>query len=88
MIKELKYFFYIITIIFFILFNIRYYFSETNIKSSNRKIISIEKRNIDSYNNLLILKSDTKNIIEIVEKDNLKNNKKYKFLELLSTDEK
>lgn len=88
MIKELKYFFYIITIIFFLLFNIRYYFSETNIKSSNRKIISIEKRNIDSYNNLLILKSDTKNIIEIVEKDNLKNNKKYKFLELLSTDEK
>lgn len=88
MIRELRYFFYIITILIFVSFNIKYYLSETNIKKSNRQIILLEKRSIESYGNLLILKNDTINIIEKVEKDNSSNKKKYKFFELLSNNEK
>ena len=86
--QRIKIFFYIITILIFVSFNIKYYLSETNIKKSNRQIILLEKRSIESYGNLLILKNDTINIIEKVEKDNSSNKKKYKFFELLSNNEK
>ena len=88
MIRELRYFFFFFTILIFVSFNIKYYLSETNIKKSNRQIILLEKRSIESYGNLLILKNDTINIIEKVEKDNASNKKKYKFFELLSNNEK
>jgi|TARA_B110000196_G_C20691250_1_gene450959 hypothetical protein len=76
------------TILIFVSFNIKYYLSETNIKKSNRQHITLEKRSIESYNNLLILKNNTINIIEKVEKDNSSNKKRYKFFELLSNNEK
>ncbi len=83
MIKELKYVFYIIIIFFFIFFISRYYFSDEYKKKSYRSLNLIEdKINIFSEN-LIILRSDTNNIIEYVEYQKDKNKKKYHFWELL-----
>jgi len=89
MLKELKYFFYISIIFFFLFFTIRYYFSDTNKKISYRSINEISKK-IDNFSeNLKTLKSDTENIIEYVEsnKDENKNKKKYYFWELFTNND-
>ena len=86
MIKELKYFFFVLIIFIFILFIGRYYFSDQNKKNIYRSINKMDK-NIDKLSeNLHILKSDTKNIIEYVENDKNKKKKKYYFWELLNND--
>tara|TARA_B100000029_G_C17217122_1_gene830266 strand:- start:389 stop:649 length:261 start_codon:yes stop_codon:yes gene_type:complete len=86
MIKELKYFFFIFVIIIFFFFVLKYYFSDTNIKKSHRSVNLIND-NINQYeDNLLILNSDTENIIEYVEMNNKKENK-YFFLELLKVND-
>ena len=83
MIKELKYVFYIIIIFFFIFFISRYYFSDEYKKKSYRSLNLVEdKINIFSEN-LVILESDTNDIIEYVEYQKDKNKKKYHFWELL-----
>ena len=83
MIKELKYVFYIIIIFFFIFFISRYYFSDDYKKKSYRSLNLLDdKINIFSEN-LIILESDTNNIIEYVEHQKDKNKKKYHFWELL-----
>ena len=89
MLKELKYFFYISIIFFFLFFTIRYYFSDTNKKISYRSINEISKK-IDNFSeNLKTLKSDTENIIEYVEsnKDENKSKKKYYFWELFTNND-
>ena len=83
MIKELKYVFYIIIIFFFFFFISRYYFSDEYKKKSYRSLNLVDdKINIFSEN-LIILESDTNNIIEYVEHQKDKNKKKYHFWELL-----
>ena len=83
MIKELKYVFYIIIIFFFIFFVSKYYFSDEYKKKSYRSLILVDdKINIFSEN-LVILESDTNDIIEYVEYQKDKNKKKYHFWELL-----
>ncbi len=83
MLKELKYFFYILIIFIFIFFIGRYYFSDQNKQNSYRSINELD-HNIDKFSkNLVILKSDTENIIEYVENKNNKEKRKYYFLELL-----
>ena len=83
MLKELKYFFFILTIFIFIFFIGRYYFSDQNKKNIYRSINKIDQ-NIDKLSeNLHILKSDTDNIIEYIENDKTKEKKKYYFWELL-----
>ena len=84
--QELKFFLYIATIIGFIIFVGIYYFSDQNKKNSYRATILYDN-NITKYNdNLIILKSDTENIIEYVENNLNKDKKKYKFWELLNND--
>ena len=86
MLKELKYFFYILTIFIFIFFIGRYYFSDQNKKNIYRSLNKMDQ-NIEKLNEKLhILKSDTENIIEYVENDKNKKKKKYYFLELLNND--
>ncbi len=83
MIKELKYIFYLITIFFFIFFISRYYFSDEYTKKSYKSINTIdEKINIFSEN-LVILKSDTNDIVEYADDQKDKTKKKYHFWELL-----
>ena len=88
MIKELKYFFYIFTIAFFIIFIVNYYFSDENKKNSYRSIKLSEKRIIEYSSKLQILESDTDKIIDYAENTKNENKKKYKFWELLFDDKK
>ena len=86
MLKELKYFFSILIIFIFIFFIGRYYFSDLNKKNIYRSINKMDKNIEKLSENLHILKSDTKNIIEYVENDKNKEKKKYYFWELLNND--
>ena len=86
MIKELKYVLYIIIIFSFVFITIRYYHSDNYKKKSYRSLNKIDE-NINIYSkNLIILKNDTKNIIEYVEYQKNINKKKYHFWELLKND--
>ena len=86
MLKELKYFFSILIIFIFIFFIGKYYFSDQNKKNIYRSINKMDKNIEKLSENLHILKSDTKNIIEYVENDKNKKKKKYYFWELLNND--
>ena len=88
MIKELKYFFYIFTIAFFIIFIVNYYFSDENKKNSYRSIKLFEKRIIEYSSKLQILESNTDTIIDHVENTKNEDKIKYKFWELLFDDKK
>jgi ABC-type dipeptide/oligopeptide/nickel transport system permease component len=83
MLKELKYFFFILIIFIFIFFIGRYYFSDQNKKNIYRSINTIDQNIEKLSENLHILKSDTDNIIEYIENDKTKEKKKYYFWELL-----
>ena len=84
--KELKYFFYVATILGFIIFVFSYYFSDKNKKNSYRSTKLYDSKIIKYNKNLLTLKSDTEDIIEYSENNLNKDKKKYKFWELLRND--
>ena len=86
--KELKYLLYISTIFGFFIFIGNYYFSDENIKKSYKSTKLYDNEIIEYSSNLHILKSDTENIIEYVENTLNKDEKKYKFWELLINNEK
>ena len=86
MFKELKYFSYTLIISFFIFFTIKYYFSDENIKNSNRFINNYKSKLEFSSLKLLVLESDTNNIIEYPEKKDEQNKKRFNFWSLLSND--
>ena len=79
MIKELKYLFFIITIFLFILLTLKYYFSDQNKKKSYRYLNQNSKKAEDYSKKLILLKNDTNNIVEYVEKTIDKNKKNYNF---------
>jgi len=87
MIKELKYLFFILVIFFFIFFTVRFYFSDENMRKSYRSTSLLDEKIKESEDNLILLKSDTENIIEFVEYKNNKNTKKYSFWKLLYNDD-
>ena len=87
MFKEFRYLIFIVIIFLFLFFVGKYYFSDVNKKNSHRSINNIEKK-IDLYSNKLpILESDTKNIIQYVEKSNNNKKKKFNFWKLLDQDD-
>ena len=88
MIKELKYFLYVITIIGFIFFILNYYFSDENKKNSYRSTKIFDNKIVKYSKTLQILESDTENIIEYVENTFNKDKKKYKFWELIIDNDK
>lgn len=86
MLKEIKYLLYIIIIFFFIFFTSRYYFSNENKKNLFRSISQIDKNLKKEQKNIIVLNSDTENIIEYVKnKKNLKENN-FKFWTLIEND--
>ena len=88
MIKELKYIFYLLVIVFFIFFTGKYYLSDENKKKSYRSLKLIDNK-IDIYSvNLQVLKSYTENIIVYIENNTNQNKKTYNFWNLLIDDEK
>ncbi len=86
MIKEIKYFIFLIIILIFIFFSVKYYFSEDYKKKSYRSLSNLEKK-IDLYSQKLpILEDDTQKIIEYVKNTQTKK-RKYYFWELLYKNE-
>ena len=82
MIKEIKYFIYIFTIILFFFLTTKFYLSETNIKNTHRSInYKDENININDLD-LKVLKNNTVDIIEYVD-NQLDDEEEYKFWELL-----
>ena len=87
MLKEIKYLIFMLIICIFIFFVARYYFSDANKKNAYRSLdLMDEKINIFAEK-LPILKDDTKNIIEYVERSNIKKKKKFNFWKLLESNE-
>ena len=83
MIKELKYLFFIVTIFVFIFLTLKYYFSDDNKKNSYRSLNQNSNKVIDYSKKLILLKNDTNNIVEYVEKTIDKNKKNYNFWKLI-----
>ena len=88
MIKELKYFFYTITIISFIFFILNYYFSDENKKNSYRSTKIFDTKIVKYSETLQTLENDTENIVEYIENTFNKDKKKYKFWELIIDNDK
>ena len=88
MLKELKNLFFIIVILLFIFFNIKFYLSDDNKKKNYRSLKSINTKLIEYSKNIPLLEGDTKNIIEFVTKKSNENNKTYHFWDLLKINEK
>jgi hypothetical protein len=86
MIKELKNLFYILIIFFFFFYIGKHYFSD-NYKKKSYRTLNILKDDVNKDNiNLIILKSDTENIIEPIANTS-KKKRKYYFWELLKTNQ-
>ena len=83
MLKELKYLLFLVVIVLFFFLSFKYYFSNENKKNSYRSLKNIEDKTKNYSRNLILLKSDTDNIVEYVEKSIDKNKKNYKFWELI-----
>lgn len=87
MLKEIKYLLYIAFIFFFIFFSLRYYFSDEYKKKSYRSISQKDKNLIINKKDIIVLNSDTEDIIEYVRNNkNLKENN-FKFWTLIENDE-
>ena len=87
MIKELKYLLYLLVIILFFFLSLKYYFSDDNKKNSYRSYKQVGEKITKYSQNLILLKSDTINIVEYVEKTIDKNKKNYNFWKLINNNE-
>ena len=87
MLKELKYLLYLFVILLFFFLSLKYYFSDDNKKNSNRSYKLIDETITNYSQNVILLKSDTINIVEYVEKTIDKNKKNYNFWKLINNNE-
>ena len=86
MLKEIRYFIFFLVIILFILFSIKYYISNENIKKTYRNLGSIDK-SINMYDSKLpVILNDTDNIVKHLNNDANTNKKKYSFWDLLKNE--
>ena len=87
MIKELKYLFFIIVISIFVFLTLKYYFSDINKRNSYRSLKEINEKIFYYSKNLFLLKSDTDNIVEYVERTSKNKKKDYNFWKLIDINE-
>ena len=87
MIKELKYLLFISIIFLFIFINLNYYFSDNNKRKSYRSLKENNKKIKNFSQKLILLESDTNNIVEYVKKNKIKNKKDYNFWKLINNNE-
>tara|TARA_B100000965_G_scaffold49535_1_gene36443 strand:- start:194 stop:460 length:267 start_codon:yes stop_codon:yes gene_type:complete len=85
--KELKYFFYLLVIIGFVIFIGNYYFSDTNKKNFYRSFNNHDTKISIYSENLLVLNNNTDDIINYVDSTLTKDKKKYNFWKLLKRNE-
>ena len=87
MLKELKYLLYLLVITLFFFLSLKYYFSDDNKKNSYRSYKQVDEKIISYSQNIILLKSDTIDIVEYVEKTIDKNKKNYNFWKLINNNE-
>ena len=87
MIKELKYLLYLFVITLFFFLSLKYYFSDDNKKNSYRSLKLVDQKIYNYSQNLILLKNDTTDIVEYVEKTTDKNKKNYNFWKLINNNE-
>jgi len=87
MLKELKYLLFLCVISLFIFLSLKYYFSDNNKKNSYRSYKHLNEKITNYSQNLILLKSDTIDIVEYVEKTLDKNKKNYNFWKLINNNE-
>ena len=71
----------------FSLFTLKFYFSDDNKKNSYRSYKHVSEKISNYSQNIILLKSDTIDIIEYVEKTIDKNKKNYNFWLLINNNE-
>ena len=85
MLKEIKNIFYLLSFFIFIILTTSFYFSDQNVSATNksRSLYSVKLNN--DTQNLPLLKSDTRDIIEYRNDIEVyrKNKKNYKFWDLI-----
>jgi len=85
MLKKIINIFYLTSFLIFIILTIRFYFSDQNIRETNkfRSLYSVKINN--NTQNLPLLKNDTNNIIEYINDIEIykKNKKKFTFWDLI-----
>ena len=87
MLKEIKHLIFFIIICSFIFFTGRYYFSDINKKNAYRSLNTINEKINNYAEKLPVLKDNTSDIIEYVERSTTKKKKKFNFWKLLETNE-
>tara|TARA_B100000787_G_scaffold147631_1_gene118676 strand:- start:664 stop:927 length:264 start_codon:yes stop_codon:yes gene_type:complete len=87
MLKELKYLLFSSIIILFFFLSVKYYFSNINKKNSYRSYKEMDEKITDYSQNLTLLKNDTSDIVEYVEKTIDRNKKNYNFWKLINDNE-
>ena len=87
MLKELKYLLFLIVISLFIFLSLKYYFSDDNKKNSYRSYKQVDEKITNYSQNIILLKSDTIDIVEYVEKTIDNNKKNYNFWKLINNNE-
>ena len=87
MLKELKSLLYLLVITIFFFLLLKYYFSDDNKKNSYRSYKQVDEKIINYSQNIILLKSDTIDIVEYVEKTIDKNKKNYNFWKLINDNE-
>ena len=87
MLKELKYVLYLFVISLFFFLTLKYYFSDRNKKYSYRSYKLVNEKIANYSQNVILLKSDTVDIVEYVEKTIDKNKKNYNFWKLINNNE-
>ena len=87
MLKELKYLLYLLVITLFFFLSLKYYFSGDNKKNSYRSYKQVDEKITMYSQNIILLKSDTIDIVEYVKKTINKKKKNYNFWKLLKNNE-
>ena len=87
MLKELKYLLYLLVITLFFFISLKYYFSDDNKKNSYKSYKLMDEKITKYSQNVILLKSNTIDIVEYVEKTIDKNKKNYNFWKLINNNE-
>ena len=85
MLKKIINIFYLTSFLIFIILTVRFYFSDQNIRETNKSRAFYSVKIYNKTQNLPLLKNDTNNIIEYINDVEVykKNKKKFTFWDLI-----
>ena len=87
MLKELKYFFYLLVIFISLFLISKFYFSDDYQKKSYRSFNLTEERIYVYSQKMILLKNNTNNVVEYVEKTTDKDKKNYNFWKFITSND-